>query len=197
MREAPEVLTEKQFENLIKAPRKLRDKLILCFLAHGLRVSEVCGKYAIRVMDINFDSKPVVFTVHGKTRRRKKRGREGKLRYVPMLSKFLPIFRRFESNLKRYIKKNKLQPEDRLFKITDRQVRNLIKKYAKKAGIPNWKLVHPHMLRHTCATLLRRKGVPLRIVQQILGHESIETTQIYDTVAMYDVLKSLKECEIL
>ncbi|MEM2639372.1 MAG: hypothetical protein QW113_05075 [Candidatus Bathyarchaeia archaeon] len=72
---APEVLSEREFECLLKAPAKLRDRLILCFLAHGFRVSEVCGKYAIRVMDINFDSEPVIFTVHGKTRQRKGRGR--------------------------------------------------------------------------------------------------------------------------
>jgi len=195
--ELPEVLTEKQFEALIKAPRKPRDRLILCFLAHGLRVSEVCGKYAIRVMDINFDSDPIIFMIHGKTRKKKARGREGKVRYVPLLKKFLRVFNRFESNLKRYIRKNKLRPEDRLFNITDRQVRNLVKKYAKKAGIPNPERVHPHTLRHTCATLLRRKGVPLRIVQKILGHSSIKTTEIYDTVALYDVLQSFKEHEIL
>ena len=195
--ETPEVLTEKEFEALIRAPRKLRDRLILCFLAHGLRVSEVCGKYAIRVMDINFDSKPVIFLVHGKTKRRKSRGREGKVRYVPMLTKFLKIFNRFESNLKRYIRKNGLRPEDKLFNITDRQVRNLVKKYARKAGIPNPERVHPHMLRHTCATLLRRKGVPLRIVQKILGHSSIKTTEIYDMVALYDVLHTFREREII
>lgn len=195
--ELPEVLTEKQFEALIKAPRKLRDRLIICFLAHGLRVSEVCGKYAIRVMDINFDSDPIIFTIHGKTRKKKTRGREGKIRYVPLLKKFLRVFNRFESNLKRYIRKNKLKPEDKLFNITDRQVRNLVKKYAKKAGIPNPERVHPHTLRHTCATLLRRKGVPLRIIQKILGHSSIKTTEIYDTVALYDVLQSFKEHEIL
>jgi len=194
---APEVLSEKEFEALLKAPNKLRDRLILCFLAHGFRVSEVCGKYAIRVMDINFDSKPIIFMVHGKTRRRKSRGREGKIRYVPLLSKWLRVFNRFESNLKRYIKKNGLKPEDPLFNISDRQVRNLIKKYARKAEIPNPERVHPHMLRHTCATLLRRKGVPLRIIQKILGHASIKTTEIYDTVALYDILEAFKEREII
>jgi len=73
----------------------------------------------------------------------------------------------------------------------------LVKKYAKKAGIPNPERVHPHMLRHTCATLLRRKGVPLRIVQKILGHSSIKTTEIYDTVALYDVLHTFREREII
>ncbi|MEM3591762.1 MAG: tyrosine-type recombinase/integrase [Candidatus Bathyarchaeia archaeon] len=194
---APEVLSEREFESLLKAPAKLRDRLILCFLAHGFRVSEVCGKYAIRVMDINFDSEPVIFTVHGKTRQRKGRGREGKVRYVPLLSKWLRVFSRFESNLKRYIRENGLKPEDPLFNITDRQVRNLIKKYARKAGIPNSERVHPHMLRHTCATLLRRKGVPLRIIQTILGHASIKTTEIYDTVALYDVLEAFKEHKII
>ena len=195
--EAPEVLTEKQFEALIRAPRKPRDRLVLCFLAHGLRVSEVCGKYAIRVMDINFDSDPIIFMIRSKTRKKKTRGREGKIHYVPLLKKFLKVFNRFESNLKRYIRKNKLKLEDRLFDITDRQVRNLVKKYAKKAGIPNPERVHPHTLRHTCATLLRRKGVPLRIIQKILGHSSIKTTEIYDAVALYDVLETFKKHKII
>ena len=194
---APEILSEKQFEALLRAPNKLRDRLILCFLAHGFRVSEVCGKYAIKVMDINFDSKPVIFMVHGKTRRKKGRGREGKVRYVPLLSKWLKVFNRFGSNLKRYIKKNRLKPEDPLFNISDRQVRNLIKKYARKARIPNPERVYPHMLRHTCATLLRRKGTPLRIIQKILGHVSIKTTEIYDTVALYDILEAFKERKIV
>ena len=141
--EAPKVLTEKQFEALIHAPRKPRDRLVLCFLAHGLRVSEVCGKYAIRVMDINFDSDPIIFMIRSKTRKKKTRGREGKIHYVPLLKKFLKVFNRFESNLKRYIRKNKLKLEDRLFDITDRKVRNLVKKYTKKAGIPNPERVYP------------------------------------------------------
>jgi len=53
------------------------------------------------------------------------------------------------------------------------------------------------MLRHTCATLLRRKGTPLRIIQKILGHVSIKTTEIYDTVALYDILEAFKERKIV
>ena len=44
---------------------------------------------------------------------------------------------------------------------------------------------------------MRRKGVPLRIIQKILGHASIKTTEIYDTVALYDILEAFKEREIL
>jgi len=63
--------------------------------------------------------------------------------------------------------------------------------------VPLLKKFHPHTLRHACATLLRRKGVPLRIVQKILGHSSIKTTEIYDTVALYDVLHAFREREII
>jgi len=114
-----------------------------------------------------------------------------------MLTKFLKVFDRFESNLERYIRKNGLKPENKLFYITYRQVRNLVKKYAEKVGIPDPEGAHPHMLRHMCATLLRRKGVPLRIVQKILGHISIKATEICDTVALYDVLRTFKEREII
>ena len=68
-----------------------------------------------------------------------------------------------------------------------RGIRNIIRVLSPRVynpfGIPNPERVHPHTLRHTCATLLRRKGVPLRIVQKILGHSSIKTTEIYDEVS--------------
>ena len=53
----------------------------------------------------------------------------------------------------------------------------ILKTYARKAGID--KRVVPHLLRHTCGTLLVAEGVDIVTVQELLGHESIRTTQIY------------------
>lgn len=62
---------------------------------------------------------------------------------------------------------------------------HVVKKYAKAAGIR--KSVSTHTFRHTCATLMARAGVPLRHLQEMLGHESIETTQIYTQLAIADL----------
>jgi integrase/recombinase XerD len=53
--------------------------------------------------------------------------------------------------------------------------------------------VTPHVLRHTCATEMMRRGVNLRIVQEALGHKNISTTQIYTHVVNEDVIKAMSE----
>src|SRR3990167_4485431 len=67
-----------------------------------------------------------------------------------------------------------------LFPITVRRVQMMIKERAKKAGIE--KRVTPHMIRHSFATDLLRKGVDIRMVQEFLGHRSISSTQVYTHV---------------
>jgi len=67
-----------------------------------------------------------------------------------------------------------------LFPITARRAQMMIKERAKKAGIE--KRVTPHMLRHSFATDLLRKGVDIRLVQQFLGHRSLNNTMIYTHV---------------
>ena len=64
----------------------------------------------------------------------------------------------------------------------------MIKKYAKEAGIK--KKVTPHVLRHSFATHLLKNGVDIRVIQQLLGHSSLSTTQIYTSVDM-DTIKSV------
>jgi integrase/recombinase XerD len=63
--------------------------------------------------------------------------------------------------------------------LSDRHIRRIVKGYAIKAGIRKPEEIHPHTLRHSYATHLQNQGLPLNAIQQILGHENIETTTIY------------------
>jgi site-specific recombinase XerD len=146
----------------------LRDKAILELLfSTGLRVSELAN---LKRDDINLKSDQ--FSV---------RGKGGKIRVV-----FLSNQARYW--LKKYLDaRNDISPtlfvrHDRAGKeketaLTPRSIERLVVKYAKIAGIT--KRVTPHTLRHVFATDLLYNGADLRSVQELLGHASINTTQIY------------------
>jgi integrase/recombinase XerD len=68
----------------------------------------------------------------------------------------------------------------------------LTKRHAKKAKIP--KNVHPHTFRHTCATQMLRNKAHIRAVQELLGHESLNSTQIYTRVSIADLKEVHKSC---
>lgn len=63
---------------------------------------------------------------------------------------------------------------------TQRSLMRMVRRLAKAAGISSWDRLSPHSLRHTAATLMLAAGVEIHVVQEILGHESVTTTQRYD-----------------
>jgi len=163
----PEVLTEEEIEKLLnvnKVSRKhLRNLAILeLFYSSGLRISELCN---LKINDLNLENGFI--RVKGKGNRER----------IALLNKFSVEM------LRKYLSERKTGIDEYLFlnnrnkKISRQSVWKVVKKYAKYAGIG--KDVKPHTLRHTFATHLLERGMDLRVVQELLGHKSIATTEIY------------------
>lgn len=176
-RSLPRSLTEEDIERLLAAPNVekplgLRDKAMLeALYASGLRVSELVS---VRVAQVSQDMGVVRIV-----------GKGAKERLVPLGEEALQWIRR-------YIEQGR--PEilagyrtDALFvtargqAMTRQAFWQLIRRYAACAGLG--KAVSPHTLRHAFATHLLNHGADLRVVQLLLGHADISTTQIYTHVA--------------
>ena len=174
----PKTLSEKQVEALLNAPDVatllgLRDRAMLELLyATGLRVSELVG---VRMFEISLNDN-VVRVI----------GKGSKERLVP-LGEVAAEW------LQRYIGTARLAlldeyTSDAVFvtargaAMTRQMFWTLIKKYALLTGIPREK-ISPHVLRHAFATHLLNHGADLRVVQLLLGHADISTTQVYTHVA--------------
>lgn len=170
----PEFLEEEEVSRLIGAvtgsgPRVFRDKAILETLyGGGLRVGELV---ALDVEDV--DMSEAVARVKGKGKRE---------RLTPVGR---AACRAMEDYLATGVHEKAKEPEALFLsrlgrRLTSRQARRVVEKYRKRAGIPV--RATPHTLRHSCATHLLDRGADLRTVQEILGHKSIATTQVYTHV---------------
>ncbi len=163
----PVFLTEKEVVSLLESIKgegflQLRDKAILEFLySTGARVSEMVN---LRKEDVDLIGG--MAKVMGKGRR----------------ERILPLGEPAIKAINDYLKKRKDKSEF-LFvnyrgrKLSDRGVRLIIEKYIKKLSLNTG--ISPHTLRHTFATHLLNRGADLRSVQELLGHKSISTTQVY------------------
>ena len=173
----PGILSMKEVDRLLACVAgddriSMRDKAMLELLyATGLRVSEIAS---LEMDDLHFDS--------------------GYLRCVGKGSKtrIVPFGTQAGENLKRYIDagRPRFLKEGQFSKFvfltyrgqnfTRKGIWKLIKSYAKRAGID--KPVSPHTLRHSFASHMLANGAPLRVIQELLGHADIATTQIYTHV---------------
>ncbi|MBI4363252.1 MAG: tyrosine-type recombinase/integrase, partial [Candidatus Doudnabacteria bacterium] len=156
---------------------KLRDRAILEFLfSTGLRISELVS---LKKDSINLKKKE--FTV---------RGKGDKLRLVFLSDKAAEALKKYlearddnskalfiRHDEKESVAKQMASMDKNIPGLAPRSVQRIIKKYSKLAGIT--KKITPHTLRHSFATDLLANGADLRSVQEMLGHASISTTQIY------------------
>lgn len=169
----PEVLSSREINRLLSKPnirngKGLRDKAILELMyATGLRVSEISS---LKINDVNLE---VGFL--------KVKGKGGKERIVPMGKKAMHFLSRYINETRQEMLRN--TSSDAVFissyrrQLSRQSIWKMIKFYLKKARVN--KKIHPHTLRHSFATHLLEGGADLRSVQEMLGHSSISTTQIY------------------
>lgn len=182
--ELPEVLSLDEVERLIAAPdptskRGARDRAILeLFYSSGLRVSELCG---LRIHDLDEDRLLV-------------RGKGGKTRIVPLgrvaidaIEHYLAHFHEAPGEDNPYIFLS-----DKGGALQRVALWKMVKSYARQAGIT--KSISPHTLRHTYATALLDGGADLRVIQELLGHSSIASTERYTHVSTHQLEEAFHRC---
>ena len=173
----PRSLTEDDVESLLEAPRVeqalgLRDRAMLETLyASGLRVSELVS---LKLSQVSQDMGVV-----------RVMGKGSKERLVPLGEESLAWIRRYLKEARMALLRGRAS--DDLFvtargaAMTRQMFWHLLRRYAAQAGLK--KPISPHTLRHAFATHLLNHGADLRVVQLLLGHSDISTTQIYTHVA--------------
>ena len=172
----PKFITEEEVWKIEKYFERERDKLMLLLSFYcGLRVG---GLIAIKLDDFNWRAYWNSDKELGELKVGEKGGME---RIVFVLPDLMKRINNWVSTIKEDLDENKP-----LFKISSRRWRTLLNNASE--GALNDK-ISPHVLRHSCATHLLNKDIPLEKVQRLLGHKSITSTQIY----LHIVQKDLKE----
>ena len=168
----PTVLTKEEMKRLLDAVENPKHRLLIEFMySSGLRVSECVS---LKIDDLDLSEKM------GKV----KHGKGNKERYIILSDNLI-------SHLTYYLK-NKKDASNYIFSIknrpiTTRQAQKVVKEAAKKAGIK--KRVFCHALRSSFATHLLESGTDIRVIQELLGHSNLSTTQIYTKVSTQQLKK--------
>ena len=183
-RHLPDVLTFNQVDCLLNSfdiedEIQLRDRTIIeTIYACGLRVSEVTG---LNLKDIN--QSEMFLKVIGKG------NKERMVPYYPRLKKLIQLYiNNYRNHFK--IDEEALFINQRGKRISTRSVQNIIEQAAINSGLEA--NVHPHTLRHSFATHLLDNGADLRVVQELLGHENLSTTQLYTHLTIDRLRKTVE-----
>ncbi len=176
-RRLPEFMSVDEIARLIETPDLSnpigqRDRAILELLyAAGLRVSELVG---LNVENVDMDAREIRVWGKGSKERITLMGE-------PALKAVQSYLNEGRQNLSGKRTTNALFVNRYGGRLTARSVQELLDKYAQSVGIA--RKIHPHMVRHTFATHLLDGGADLRVVQELLGHASLSSTQIYTHVS--------------
>lgn len=179
----PVFLTVQQIEILLAAPAShtnvgKRDRAILEILyGSGIRVGELV---TLEIQDFDFYTKIV-----------KVKGKRREERLVPLSDASITA-------LREYLNVRRAVPSQRVFlnhfqkPLGSRAIHRLVKKYSRESNLPS--NVGPHTIRHSFATHLLDAGADLRAVQELLGHRSLATTQIYTHVTPTRITEVYRQC---
>jgi tyrosine recombinase XerC len=177
----PSFLSEEEVRKMLEfspsdGKLDIRNKAILELLyATGIRAAELVN------LDLSmFDRKTKLLKVYGKGKK----------------ERIVPVVKTAFQALKRYISESRGYKEGALFlsksdkRLTERDLQRIVKKAIVKVATLNQ--MSPHTMRHTFATHLLNRGANLRAVQELLGHESLSTTQIYTHVSVEKLKEEYK-----
>ena len=179
----PQYLTIEEVDSLLNSfdiskDDELRDKAIIeTIYSCGLRVSELCN---LKIKDINVEEKII-----------KVLGKGSKQREVPIRKEALYYTDLYLKNVRKKIissDKTTLFVNKNGKKLSRQYIFEMIKNHALIANIS--KNISPHTLRHSFATHLLSKGADLKTVKEMLGHQNIETTQIYTHLAEEKIMSA-------
>jgi tyrosine recombinase XerC len=178
----PSFLTEEEMKEFLDLPRTgkaldLRDKAMMELLyATGIRVSELVG---INLEDMNFSERLIRIRGKGKKER------------------LVPFGRVAEESLRSYLRvrptinKGKVETKAVFLnylgkKLSTRSVERTVDKYIRRSALS--RKISPHSLRHSFASHLLSRGADLRVIQELLGHESLATTQKYTHIDLKHII---------
>ncbi len=178
-RRLPDLFSVEEAERLLSLPEAkgagLRDRAIMhLFYSTGCRIAELAG---MDILDVSLKQKTVLV-----------RGKGRKERYVFLSPSSVSVIEEYLPYRQSLVLKNSTADSKALIlnkrgrRITERGIRFVLEKYLSVLG--SGKKVSPHSFRHSFATHMLDNGADLRMVQELLGHSSISTTQIYTHVGM-------------
>lgn len=175
----PETVSRQDIRQLLEhinpddLPFGARDRAILEMLyGSGLRVSELVS---LRPEHVDWDDGFLRIT-----------GKGNKTRYVPLGGMAAQALHQYMAAARPMLAQSARHPAPELFlsrlghALTRERIRQIIKRRAREAGLPE--NVYPHIMRHSFATHLLENGADLRVIQDMLGHSDLATTQIYTQV---------------
>jgi integrase/recombinase XerD len=185
----PETIGFEDFEKLLEASaaakkpsQVVRNQLLLYMMfGLGLRVSEVTG---LNLESVKLDESSIVIL-----------GKGGKERVLPLNSQLKDFLMDYLDNHRKDLcfdeKERSLFINNKSRRPSRVDIWRWMEAWSKKAGFE--KTVHPHQFRHACATSLLENGANLRSIQILLGHTSLQTTQMYTTVTRSHLNKVLDD----
>lgn len=174
--ELPKYLTRDEVQSLLGACERPRDRLLLRVLWEtGLRVSEL-GSLTPESIDFTSEALRVVTLK-----------RRGHMRAVPLRPALM-------GELARHIAAVGIRSECRLFPMTRQRVHQIVRRAGEKAGLPKDR-AHPHTMRHSFAIACVLARVPVLVLDEWLGHRSLESTLLYTKVLCADSRRYLGDVD--